>query len=188
MGDKNRCTKTKNSTPLYRNTETLYEGLGYFVFVQRFLSPTKVSLTPCIVRHKAIKGKIEQLTGSSFQHGRSSRDSTHDDSAAPTIFCQAPSAPVFDEQLGWILKGKAHTTKRHPIDGKLVKKDGAPSERMHTLDMLPGLCTKGYIVISVRMCNHVSYTLKRVFVRSVMNFLIGDGRRFKVACVFPRRD
>ena len=45
--------------------------------------------------------------------------------------------------------------KQHPIDGKRVKKYGEPSERMHTLDMLPELCTKGYIVIPVKAHDHV---------------------------------
>ena len=45
-------------------------------------------------------------------------------------------------------KAKHIRQKQHPIEGKRVKKYGEPSEPRHTLDMLPELCTKGYIVIS----------------------------------------
>ena len=66
----------------------------------------------------------------------------------PLSFAKLLARPSSTNDLDGSSKAMHIRQKRHPIDGKLVEKYGEPSERMHTLDMLPELCTKGCIVIS----------------------------------------
>ena len=53
----------------------------------------------------------------------------------PLSFAKLLARPSSTKNQDGSSKAKHTRQKQHPIDGKLVKKDGEPSERMHTLGM-----------------------------------------------------
>ena len=55
----------------------------------------------------------------------------------PLCFAKLLARPSSTNNLDGSSKAKHIRQKRHPINGKRVKKDDEPSERMHLLGMLP---------------------------------------------------
>ena len=53
----------------------------------------------------------------------------------PLCFAKLLARPSSTNDLDGSSKAKHIRQKRHPIDGKLLKQDGEPSERMHPLGM-----------------------------------------------------
>ena len=92
-------------------------------------------VSPCVEATKRSEARLKNWPSLPFNMGDRSEIQRMMAQQLPLCFTKLLARPSSTNILDGSSKAKHIRQKQHPIDGKRVKRDGEPSERMHPPDM-----------------------------------------------------